>query len=200
MRLLEAYQKLEKLKCAALQTRDAAGILQVSAAHASKILERLATSGLILSIQRGLWAFPDRMDPLLLPRYLAAPFDSYISLQTALYLHDMILQIPTIIYSVTLARTKRIVTPIGEVSLHHIDAPFFFGFDVDNKSGVALARPEKALLDFLYLSSTKSHLFGALPEMAFPKKFNFKKAREMIDRIPSLQRRHLVSVRFQELS
>jgi predicted transcriptional regulator of viral defense system len=198
MRLIDAYKKLEQLNDAALQTRDAAGVLGIDAAHASKILERLAQAGLVISISKGLWAFPKRMVPLLLPRYCAAPFACYVSLQTALYQHDMIMQVPSVIYAVTLARTKHFLTALGEVSLHHIDPSFFFGYEVD-KTGIALATPEKALLDFLYLSGAKSLLFGKLPELELPKKFSRKKANEMIERIPSLQRRTLVQNRFNEI-
>ena len=199
MRLIDAYQKLEQLNDAAVQTRDAAGVLEITVTHASKILERLAQAGLVVFLCKGLWAFPKRMDSLLLPRYCAAPFACYVSLQTALYQHDMIMQMPSVIYAVSLARTKRFVTSLGEVSLHHIDPSFFFGYEVDPKSGIALATPEKALLDFLYLSGAKSHLFGTLPELELPKKLSRKKANAMIERIPSLQRRTLVRNRFEAL-
>ena len=174
-------------------------MLGIDRVHASKILERLSQVGLVTSLSKGLWAFPKRMDALLLPRYCAAPFACYVSLQTALYQHDMIMQVPSVIYAVSLARTKRFVTALGEVSLHHIDPSFFFGYELDPKSGIALATPEKALLDFFYLSGTRSHLFGALPELELPKKFSRKKANEMIERIPSLQRRSLVRHRFDGL-
>jgi predicted transcriptional regulator of viral defense system len=200
MKLLEAYAKLELLNDAAIQTRDAAVILKVDTNHASKILERLALERLIVPIKKGLWAFPKRMPPLLLPRYCAQPFASYVSLQTALYQHDMIMQVPSVIYAVSLARTKQFVTVLGEVSMHHMDPTFFFGYDVDPKTDIALATPEKALLDFFYLSSAKSHLFGELPEIELPKTFSLKKAREMIKRIPSLQRRTLVEQRFEKLT
>lgn len=199
MRLIDAYQQLEQLNDAAIQTRDAAGVLQITVAHASKLLERLGKAGLIVFVKKGLWAFPKRMNSLLLPRYCAAPFASYVSLQTALYQHDMIMQVPAVTYAVTVARTKRFTTALGEVSLHHIDPSFFFGYDVDPKTGIAMATPEKALLDFLYLSSTKSHLFGTLPELELPKTFSRKKAKELLERIPAVQRRSLVRQRFEEL-
>lgn len=199
MRLIDVYQKLEQLNDAAIQTRDAAGVLQVDVAHASKLLERLAKSGLVIFVKKGLWAFPKRMNALLLPRYLAAPFACYVSLQTALYQHDMIMQVPAVTYAVSLSRTRCFTTPLGDVSLHHIDPSFFFGYEVDPKTGIALATPEKALLDFFYLSGTKSHLFGTLPELELPKKFSRKKANELIEHIPSLRCRTLVRNRFEEL-
>jgi predicted transcriptional regulator of viral defense system len=199
MRLLEAYQKLEQQSNAAIQTRDAACLLQIEIAHASKILERLGQAGLVVFLKKGIWAFPKRMESLLLPRFCAAPFPCYVSLQSALYQHDMILQVPSVIYAVTLARTRCYTTALGTVSLHHIDPLFFFGYTVDPKTGIALATPEKALLDFLYLSKTKSHLFDRLPELEFPKKFSFKKVAEMIDRIPSKQQQTIVQKKFIEL-
>src|SRR5262245_44718571 len=98
MRLTEAYRRLDQLNVAALQTRDAAGVLGIDVAHASQLLGRLAQDGLLISLSKGLWAFPKRMNSLLLPRYLAAPFPSYISLQSALWAHDMIMQIPSVVY------------------------------------------------------------------------------------------------------
>ena len=51
-----------------------------------------------------------------------------MSLQSALYLHGMISQVPTVTYAVSLARTRRFVTTLGTVSVHHVQPPFFFGF------------------------------------------------------------------------
>lgn len=109
------------------------------------------------------------------------------------------MQVPSIIYAVSLARTKQFKTALGNVSLHHIDPSFFFGYDIDQKTGIALATPEKALLDFFYLSSSKTLLFGELPELELPKRFNLKKARAMINQISSLQRRTLVVNQFEGL-
>jgi len=192
MQLIKAYHEIEKLNVAAIQTRDAAGVLGIDIAHASKLLGRMAKLGLVISVSKGIWAFPKRMNSFLLPRYLSAPFPSYVSLQSALWAHGMIEQIPSVVYAVTLARTKKISTPIAEVSFHHIEPAFFNGFTVDAKTGVALATPEKALLDICYLSSTRSKLFASLPELEFPKKFDLHAARKMIKRIPSERLRTLV--------
>lgn len=197
MKLIDAYQKLERIPEAAITTRDAAGILHLPTSHASKILERLADAQLMVFIKKGLWGFPKRLHPFLLSQYCAAPFPSYVSLQTALYHYDMILQVPQVIYAVSLGRTKQLTTALGDVSLHHIDPSFFFGYEVNLKTGIAMASPEKALLDFFYFSVTKSHLFGTLPEVELPKTFSLKKAREMIKKIPFKQRRSIVEQRFE---
>ena len=67
-------------------------------------------------------------------------------------------------------------------------------------NGVTMATPEKALLDFLYLSPAKSKLFRALPELELPPKFDVKSARQMIQRILSAKRRMLVTRAFEKLN
>lgn len=197
MQLIENYHKLKKAKVPIFQTRDVAGILDMNIAHASQVLRRLAKAELLVPLCKGLWAFSKGVDILNLPRYLTAPFPSYISLQTALFKYDMISQIPSVVYAVTLARSKQMKTPLAEVSLHHLDPSFFFGFTVDPQTEVAIATPEKALLDFFYLSSGKSKLFTALPEVELPKDFKLKEVYHMIDKIPSFQRRTQVLTRFE---
>lgn len=193
MKLIDAQMQLLNLKQPALQTSDASACLQVSRAYASQILVRLAKAGLVVQVSRGLWVFPDKFDPLLLPEYLTAPFPSYISLQTALYYHGMIEQIPQVIYAVSIARTKKILTPLGDVSIHHIDPNFFIGFDLFGAANIKMACPEKALLDTLYLQATKTLLFKKLPELELPKNFNIKKSLKMIEHISSQRLRTLVT-------
>lgn len=199
MRLTDVHACLIKLGTPVLRTADVMAYLNVKKDHASRLLERLKNSGHIARIKRGLWIFPERLDPLALPEYLTAPFPSYISLQSALYYHGMISQIPTITYSVSPARTQVFKTPLGIFSVHHLAPSFFFGYEMVGKSGIKMAAPEKALLDFLYMSPAKSKLFHSLPELELPRKFNVRGALKMIRRISSPGRRTLVEKRFQEL-
>ncbi len=195
MRLIEVEQKLLALKQPVLQTSDAAACLKIERSHASKILDRLVKEGRFIRLMRGKWATTQKIDPLLLPEYLTAPFPSYISLQTALFYHGMISQIPPIIYAVTLARTHLYTTPLGTISAHHIQPDFFFDFELIN--GIKMATPEKALLDVFYLTAAKSRLFKSLPELELPAKFNFKKANAIIQKISSARLRTLVLERFR---
>lgn len=199
MRLIDAYAWIVKMGQPVFQTRDVAACLKISNVHASKVLARLGESGQIVRLTRALWAFPEKVNPLMLPQYLADPSPCYISLQSALYCHGMISQIPVVTYAVSLARTRRIQTPLGMVSIHHIEPSFFMGFETTGRSAVRIATPEKALLDMLYLIPAKSKLFRALPEIALPDNLNMKSARMMIDRIKSLSRRTLVARRFESL-
>lgn len=174
-------------------TGDAAARLGVDTAHASTVLARLAAARQVVRLRRGVWAFGSRVDPLALPEYLTSPFPSYVSLHSALYLHGMIDQVPTVTYAVSLARTRRFTTPIGTVSVHHVDSGFFFGFENAGSSDGRLATPEKALVDFLYLAPARSKLFRALPELEIPARFSVRRARAIVARIGSASRRAMVS-------
>jgi predicted transcriptional regulator of viral defense system len=192
MRAIEAYRRLRAADADVLDTADAAALLGVKSSHASRTLERLADAGQIIRLKRGLWGFVDRLDPLQLPGFLAAPMPCYVSLQTALYHHGMISQIPETIYAVSLARTRRWSTRLATVSIHHVCPSFFFGYERAGTNGILMASPEKALLDCLYLSPARSRLFVSLPELELPPRFNRQQARAFAERIPSQRLRVLV--------
>lgn len=193
MRLIDALATLFAMKAPVFDTADAAALLGVGTAHASTVLARLAAARHVVRLRRGVWAFRERVDPLALPEYLTSPFPSYVSLQSALYLHGMIEQVPAVTSAVSLARTRRFSTPLGTVSIHHVDPAFFFGFEHAGTSGGRLATPEKALIDFLYLAPARSKLFRALPELELPTRFSARRARAIVARIGSARRRTMVS-------
>jgi predicted transcriptional regulator of viral defense system len=199
MRLVDVHARLLRMNIPAFQTSDAAAYLGVKNAQASKLLARLAASGHVARLGRGRWGFKDRIDPFALPEYLTEPYPSYVSLQSALYHHGLISQIPSVVYAVSLGRTKTYGTPLGTVSVHHIQPSFFFGYTPARKSGGKIATPEKALIDFLYLSPARTLLFRALPELEFPKGFKVSEARKLIRRIRSVRRRNHVSRLFEGL-
>ena len=178
---------------AVFDTADAAAHLGVDPAYASTVLARLAASRHVIRLRRGVWAFRERVDPLALPEYLTSPFPSYVSLQSALYLHGMIDQVPAVTYAVSLARTRRYLTPLGTVSIHHVAPEFFFGFEHAGSSGGRLATPEKALIDVLYLAPARSKLFRALPELELSARFSRRRAHAIVARIGSGRRRVMVS-------
>lgn len=197
MRLLEAEEKLLTLKQPILRTQDISACLNVPLPQASKIAERLAEAGRFVRLMRGKWATTNKIDPLILPEYLTTPFPSYVSLQTALFYHGMISQIPHTIYAISLGRTRLYKTQFGNISIHHIQPDFFFGYDMIEQ--INIATPEKALIDILYLTPARSKLFKSLPEVEFPASFNYKKAITMIDKIPSARIRTIVKQRLEKL-
>jgi len=199
MMLTEALGKIKAMAQPVFRSADVMVVLDIRKSHASKILERLARHGHVLRLKRGLWTLAEGLEPLALVPYMTAPFPSYVSLQSALYYHDMISQIPEVIYCVSLARTRTYVTPAATISVHHIPAGLFFDYEERGEQHVRLALPEKALMDFLYLSQAKSRLFTALPEVEFPPKFNIKLVHSMIQKITDTRRRTLVLSRFNRL-
>jgi predicted transcriptional regulator of viral defense system len=192
MQLADFYAQIKRLKQPIFETRDVVALLDLSTTTASKALARLSQHHHLVRLCNGLWALPDKVQPWALPEYLTAPFPSYISLQSALYHYGMIEQIPQITYAVSIARTKRFITPLATVSIHHVAPQFYFGYTVDTKNNIKIATPEKALLDFLYLSPAKSHKFATLPEFELPEKFNRNLCYEWLDKIPSVSRRTLI--------
>jgi predicted transcriptional regulator of viral defense system len=198
MKLIDVLARLQRLEQPVLETGDMAAIIGVGKAHASKMAARLAEAGHLLALRRGVWAFPGRLDPLGLPERLTAPQPAYVSLQSALYHHGMISQIPSSVYAVSLARTRRYITPLGVVSVHHVSPDFFFGYESLGERGIRMARPEKALLDVFYLAPARSRLFCKLPEVEKARDFDVADARRMIARIPSATRRAMVAHRFKQ--
>jgi hypothetical protein len=192
MNASQALGRLRSLRVPAATTSDVAAVLGLSVEGASHTLRRLASSGLVTAVRRGVWALTDPVDPLALAEYVTAPYPSYVSLQTALYRRGMISQIPASIYLVSLARSVQVETGIGTYSVHHVRPELFGGFEHDPRSGTKLALPEKALFDFLYLSPTRGRLFAALPELELPRGFRKGLVREWVDRIPSVRSRTIV--------
>src|SRR5262249_33929449 len=130
--------------------------------------------------------------------YVTAPFPSYLSLQTALYLHGMIEQVPASTYAVSLARTQRIRTSLGVYAIHHIAPELFEGFE-PRDDGSKLAVPEKALFDYMYLSGGRSRAFSHVPELELPKTFRPAKLRRWVSKITAARRRSMVETRLAKL-
>jgi hypothetical protein len=111
----------------------------------------------------------------------------------------MISQVPSVLYAVSVARTRTYATVLGTVSVHHVDPSFFFGHRRAGDGTGRIATPEKALIDFLYLGPARTRLFRALPELEFPPDFKVAEARRIIGRIRSIRRRNHVSRLFEGL-
>jgi predicted transcriptional regulator of viral defense system len=193
-----ALARLRGLGKLVVTTNDVSLALGIERSAATHTLKRLAAAKLLKRIRHGLWALDPTLDPLLLPGYLTAPFPSYVSLQSALFLRGMVSQIPEIIYVASLAQTRKVVTSFGSFSIHRLAPTFFGGYETD-ESGVRLATPEKALVDALYLGPTRSRIFAHLPEVEIPDNFDRRKARQWIAQIPAGPRRRSVEQRLRHL-
>lgn len=127
-------------------------------AEVRKQLSRWNRAGKIIQLRRGLYtlAEPYRKitpEPFLIANRLNQP--SYVSLQSALAHHGLIPEYVPLVTSVTTARPEEVDTPLGRFIYRHCKRPFFFGFrEEEQGQGQAafVARPEKALLDLIYLT------------------------------------------------
>lgn len=195
----DAYGRLLDLGVATVETADVAAALRRSTSAATKLLRRLAAARLIVRLRSGLWLLARAApSPYSLVEALTAPMPSYVSLQTALYLHGMIEQVPAVIYVASLARTQKITTSIGVFSVHHIAPGLFDGFEA-RADGAKLATPEKALFDVAYLSGGRSRLFAHLPELELPARFRRGQLREWTLRITAPRKRSMVEARLETM-
>jgi predicted transcriptional regulator of viral defense system len=199
MNQIEALQRLRKLATPVVETRDVAALLQVSTSNATTILRRLAQKGTITHLSRGRWLVHEKIDRLALPELISAPYPAYISLQSALFHHGLIEQIPSVVYAVTPARPRRLHTPLGTISFHRMPPELFKGFELATRSDAKVATPEKALFDLLYLAPGRSRVFSSQPELAIPQRFQWQRLKEYTELVKSSGRRAYIAERIKTL-
>jgi predicted transcriptional regulator of viral defense system len=187
----EALQKIQRLGVPAFETRDVSALLRVTPTNASVLLSRLAGRGFVRRLTRGRWSIGAQLNREQLAEQVAAPSPAYVSLQSALFRHGLIEQVPEVLYAVTLGRARRVRTPSGTVSLHRMPPALFGGYRTTDE-GTKVATAEKALFDLLYLSPTRSRLFTSLPEIEFPRSFRWKEVARWTQKIAGKSRRAFV--------
>ena len=195
----DAYARLLSLGVTFMRTAEVAAAARMTPKAASMLLTRLERAGLVRGLRKGVWIIKPRTTPI--DRYsaveaLTSPFPSYVSLQTALYLHGLIEQVPAVIYAVTLGETEKVRTTLGVYSLHHISPLLFDGFDA-KENGTKLATPEKALFDVAYFSGSKVRLFARVPELELPATFKEHRLWSWTRQIESSRRRSMVKQRLE---
>ncbi len=192
MSAASVFAKLREIGAPTVTTREAAAALRVSTSSASRALRTLAERGLARRIRHGLWSLADRTaDPRLLASEITRPHPAYISFASALAAHGVIDQIPREISLASTGRAKRVKTSQGTFVVHRVPPRLFGGFDL--KDGVAIATPEKALFDFVYVSQASGRTRQRLPELDLPRSFSRREVDGWIKRISSSRLRELVS-------
>jgi len=199
MNQIQALQQLRLLAAPVVETRDVAALLQVSASNATAILRRLASRGMIVHLSRGRWLLDGKIDRNALPELILAPYPAYVSLQSALFHHGLIEQIPSVLYAITPARPRRLRTPLGTVSFHRMPPELFEGFELSSGSDAKIATPEKALFDLLYLAPGRSRVFSTLPELSVPRRFQWQRLKDYTARVKSPGRRAFITERLRAL-
>jgi predicted transcriptional regulator of viral defense system len=198
MNQTEALQKIQQLGVPSFETRDISALLRVTPANASALLSRLATRGFVRRLARGRWSIGAQPNREQLAEQVAAPSPAYVSLQSALFRHGLIEQVPEVLYAITLGRARRVRTPSGTVSLHRMPPALFGGYETTD-DGTKVATAEKALFDLLYLSPTRTRLFVHLPEIEFPKPFRWAELTHWTKKIAGKSRRAFVEQKLAAL-
>jgi predicted transcriptional regulator of viral defense system len=139
----------------------------VDPADLGRQLSRWVKSGKLIQLRRGFYTLSEQYRKMPVHPFAAANIlkrASYVSLQSALEHYDLIPEYVPSVTSVTTGRPGTYSTPIGNFIYRHIKKVLFAGYslvDVGSKQEAFVARPEKALLDILYLtphSDTPSYL------------------------------------------
>ena len=144
-------------------------------------INRWVKDGKIIRIHKGLYtlAEPYRKvtgQPFCISNYLKQA--SYVSLHSALSWYGLFPEFVPAITSITTGRPQTIETPLGRFEFRHISKKYFWGYrHTELKTGQTafIARPEKALLDLIYLT-------GGGDDRAFLEELRFQNF-EKIDRV-----------------
>lgn len=186
-------------------TANAAAAAGVSIAVASRDLGLAERSGLIVRITRGVWAQQTHPD---FSPYAAVPYivsgqqytdHGYVSLLSALSLRGMIQQMPGSVHVMLTTQRRPLDTPVARYEFHRIDAALFGGFsDYGTRFSFPLATPAKALFDTLLISVARGSRFSFLPELEFPKDFDWRAMEEWIGKIRNPRTRSAVRSRWEQ--
>jgi len=130
-------------------------VKQAGFEYSSLSVSRWIKQQLIRKIKKGLYVFSDTEQLLDIKELASLVIEpSYLSLESALWMAGLI---PEVVFGTTCITTKSPIdyhTYLGPITYRHISKELFFGYqsiEGKNKS-YYLAEPEKALLDYLYLT------------------------------------------------
>ncbi len=129
----------------------------VDPAGVASQLSRWVSTGRLLQLRRRVYAVPAarrRRAPHAFETANLLVRPSYVSLEAALSFHGMIPEAVFTTTSITSARPALYRTPLGDFDYRHVSEALFWGYqNTEVAPGVSalVARPEKALLDLVYL-------------------------------------------------
>jgi len=140
---------------------DLATVVQLTGERRASIriqLSRWRRSGKLISLRRGMYAFPEigtagSINRALLANSLYRP--SYLSTYWALGFYGLIPEKVVMYTSVTRRVTRSFSNPLGQFQYRSVKDAAFFGYKPRRigTDKVLIAEPEKALLDLWYLES-----------------------------------------------
>lgn len=154
MKYVDLLEKVSNLPFFTVRFLSAGGNL----AQVRLQVSRWVNDGKIIRIHKGLYtlAEPYRKadcQPFCVANTLKQA--SYVSLHSALSWYGMIPEFVPTVTSITTGRPQTMETPIGRFEFRHISTKYFWGYqqtELTSGQNAFVARPEKALLDLVYLA------------------------------------------------
>ncbi|MCK9271855.1 MAG: hypothetical protein WC271_08570 [Bacteroidales bacterium] len=151
---------------------------------------RWTKKGLLIKLRNGYYTFPEFLHEPNFAFFVANKIykPSYISLHSALAFYGLIPETIVQLTSVSTRKTNTFENPFGTFSYKTIKPQVFFGYDPLPFSGekkLLMAKPEKALLDLLYLYpfyKTKNDFLNLrLDESFIEESFNIELLQSLAD-------------------
>lgn len=127
----------------------------LGAVYTNSQLTHWQQKGYLTKLRNGVYIFTDaleKLNPFSIAPHLVNP--SYISLTSALSHYSLIPEAVFSISSVTTRGTRTYQLAQGHFTFQHLPPRLFFGYSnyLEGELAYNLAEPEKALLDFFYLT------------------------------------------------
>lgn len=118
---------------------------------------RWVKAGHLLRLKRGLYCLPPGATPRFSLTWLANRLysPSYLSFEFMLSWYDLIPERVAVLTSISTRKTLRLTNSVGQFVYRTLQPSHFFGFEErrdEYQAPVLMAQPEKALLDYIYLS------------------------------------------------
>lgn len=145
MGIYSTLEILRRRETPAFTTAEIARASGVTVKNATAYVKRMLDRGLIFRVAKGIYSLYN--DPILYASYVIP--NSYISFNSALYLHGIIDQIPD---KISVAVPRRVKKAVDGVEFITMPKNAIFGFKkTEYKEYVIwLAEPEKAAADIMY--------------------------------------------------
>lgn len=136
--------------------------VEESRSYLRMVLHRYEKRGKLLRLKKGIYtntAYIERLKNRgenevftdFIANFIYSP--SYLSLETILYRHNLLTEIPVNLTSVSKNKTVFFTNKLGNFIYHTIKPSLFCGFELSEESGFSIMRATKAkaMFDFLYL-------------------------------------------------
>jgi len=141
-------------------------------------LKSWVTKDYLLRLKKNLYFLKETelKDEFILANHLYKP--SYVSLESALNYYGIIPDVPFSVTSVTIKKTQEFKNQFGLFLYRSLKPELFFGWQeikVEKDQFYKIAKPEKALFDFLYLNQNSfGENFPQEERFSFTKDFNWQ--------------------------